>query len=131
MIVSVDPASPVPLFEQLRSQIELLIVCGQLPVGSQLPAIRHLATDLGLARGTVAKVYESLARDGLVEASGRNGTVVTAAARADGPTAAFTHAVEQLAMVATQLQLPVEHVQQAVAESMERIGRSTSPFGTG
>jgi len=120
VIVSVDPSSPVPLFEQVRSQLELLIVCGQLPVGSQLPAIRHLATDLGLARGTVAKVYESLARDGLVAASGRNGTVVMGPARPDATAAAFTQAVEQLATVATQLQLPVEHVQQAVSEAIER-----------
>jgi DNA-binding transcriptional regulator YhcF (GntR family) len=67
VVVQVDPASAVPVFEQLRAQIERLIVSGQLPVGSTLPPIRHLATDLGLARDTVSKVYEALARDGLVE----------------------------------------------------------------
>jgi DNA-binding transcriptional regulator YhcF (GntR family) len=38
-----------------------------------------LAADLGLARGTVAKVYEQLARAGLVLSAGRHGTVVAPA----------------------------------------------------
>ena len=76
MIVHVDPASPVPVFEQLRGQIERLVVTGILAPGAALPTIRDLATDLGLARGTVARVYDELARDGLVETRGRHGTRV-------------------------------------------------------
>ena len=62
MIVQVDSASPVPVFEQLRAQIERLIVSGQFAPGAKLPPIRHLAADLGLARGTVNKVHDALAR---------------------------------------------------------------------
>ena len=76
MIVQVDPGSPVPVFEELRAQIERLIASGQLAVGDSLPPIRQPAADLGLARGTVNKVYEALARDELVETAGRNGTTV-------------------------------------------------------
>lgn len=76
MIVRVDPASAVPVFEQLRVQIERLILSGELPPGSHLPTIRHLAADLALARGTVARVYDVLAREGWVRSAGRRGTVV-------------------------------------------------------
>ncbi|MDR1441515.1 MAG: GntR family transcriptional regulator [Bifidobacteriaceae bacterium] len=76
MILRVDPASDLPLGAQLKDQISLLIRSGELPSGARLPAIRHLATDLGLARGTVAKAYEQLAQDGLVKSGGRHGTVV-------------------------------------------------------
>lgn len=71
----------MPVFQQPRAQIERLIVCGQLVGGATLPPIRRLATDLGIARGTVNKVYEALARDGLVRTAGRHGTVVQLVAR--------------------------------------------------
>lgn len=108
MIVQVDPRSPVPVFEQLRSQIERLIASGQLAAGAKLPPIRHLATDLGLARGTVNKVYEALARDGLVETAGRHGTTVLdhpgrRPADADAVAAELGPAADALAVVAHQL----------------------------
>ncbi|MCL2784619.1 MAG: GntR family transcriptional regulator [Propionibacteriaceae bacterium] len=106
MIVSVDLTSPVPVFEQLRSQIELQILAGQLRPGHQLPAIRHLAADLGLARGTVAKVYEALVRDGLVTAAGRHGTVVAYRHNEEQEAQAkivLNAAVEQLVLLSRQL----------------------------
>jgi len=116
MIVSLDPASPVPLFEQLRAQITRLIVSGEMRPGTQLPAIRYLATDLGLARGTVAKVYETLARDGLVISSGRSGTVVAPTpqhARALEPDD-LTRAAQHVALIARQMGLPTEAAMQAI-----------------
>jgi DNA-binding transcriptional regulator YhcF (GntR family) len=82
MIVTVDARSAVPPYEQLRSQVRELVLTGSLGAGSQLPPIRQLARDLGLAPGTVARAYAELERDGLVVARGRHGTVV-----ADGSTA--------------------------------------------
>jgi len=107
MIVSVDVTSALPVFEQLRSQIALQILAGQLPPGHQLPAIRHLAADLGLARGTVAKVYETLTRDGLVTANGRHGTIVTPPTpqHQGHATAVVTEAADRLATLSRQLGL--------------------------
>lgn len=82
MIVTVDARSAVPPYEQLRSQVRELVLTGSLGAGAQLPPIRQLARDLGLAPGTVARAYAELERDGLVVARGRHGTVV-----ADGATA--------------------------------------------
>ncbi len=64
MIVQVDPASPVPVFEQLRAQIERFIASGQLAVGSTLPPIRHLvARQLGLDAADVHRAVDrALAR---------------------------------------------------------------------
>jgi DNA-binding transcriptional regulator YhcF (GntR family) len=112
VIVRVDHASPVPIFEQLRSQIARLIVSGQLAAGTRLPAIRHLATDLGTAPGTVAKVYEALAREGLVVSARRHGTTVAELPRSDGAAAEASAAVEQaadaLALIARQGNLDLE-----------------------
>lgn len=82
MILDVDTASPVPAYEQLRSQLAGLIASGQLPIGHRLPTIRQLSADLGLAPGTVARVYRELEAAGFVSSRVRHGTVVLAAPRA-------------------------------------------------
>lgn len=74
--VSIDPNSPVPPFEQLRSQLDRQIRGGVLPPGSRLPTVRQLATDLALAKNTVVRAYRALEHDGLVAGDRRRGTVV-------------------------------------------------------
>lgn len=121
MIVQVDPASPVPVFEQLRAQIERLIVSGQLPVGGTLPPIRHLAADLGLARGTVNKVYDALARDGLVETAGRHGTVVRRATPVTAAASDLDDAAGSLALVARQLGIGAADVHRALDRALAQL----------
>lgn len=77
MILSVDPDSPVPPYEQIRSQIASMATVGLLRHGARLPSIRQLANDLGVAGGTVARAYRTLEQDGVVATRGRHGTVVT------------------------------------------------------
>jgi len=76
VIVRLDPASPAPASEQLVTQIAAAIRGGEVQAGTRLPTIRGLATDLGLAPGTVARAYAELERDGWVHTQGRRGTVV-------------------------------------------------------
>lgn len=120
MIVSVDPGSPVPVFEQLREQIERLIVSGALPPGARLPTIRHLAGDLGLARGTVQRVYEELARDGLVRTGGRHGTTV-AEHRPSADDDAVARAADRLALVGLQAGLAAADLREALDAAMARL----------
>ncbi len=47
-------------------------------MGAQLPTIRQLAADLGLAANTVARVYRELEIEGLVASRVRHGTTVVA-----------------------------------------------------
>jgi DNA-binding transcriptional regulator YhcF (GntR family) len=130
LIVRIDATSPVPVGEQLRAQIERLVVSGQLPAGARLPAIRHLAADLGLARGTVAKAYEQLARAGLVVSAGRAGTVAAASAgRADR--AALDVAAEQLVLVAKQMGARSVEAHQAVDSAWRRFGAPAGSASVG
>ena len=64
--VSLDTASPVPPFEQIRSRVAELIVSGTLASGERLPAVRQLAGDLRVAPGTVARAYKELETAGLL-----------------------------------------------------------------
>jgi DNA-binding transcriptional regulator YhcF (GntR family) len=80
MIVEVDTDSAVPPYEQIRHQLATMIGTGVLDAGAQLPPIRQLAADLGLATNTVARAYRELESDGLVVSRVRHGTTVAHAA---------------------------------------------------
>jgi len=61
---------------------------GRLPPGTRLPSSRALATDFGLARGTVTQAYEQLVAEGFLTARPRSGVEVAARpvpARTAGP----------------------------------------------
>lgn len=78
-MITIDPNSAVPPFEQVRGGLAQQINDHTLAVGTKLPTVRQLATDLGLAANTVARAYRELEEAGLVETRGRAGTFVGAA----------------------------------------------------
>jgi DNA-binding transcriptional regulator YhcF (GntR family) len=75
--LTVDTASPVPPYEQIRAQLAQLIQHGLLAPGDRLPPVRQLAADLGLAVGTVARAYRELEQSGQVRSRRGAGTTVT------------------------------------------------------
>ena len=83
MNLAIDTGSPIPPYEQIRSQLQAMVDGGALVEGTRLPPIRQLAGDLGLATNTVARAYRELELEGLVQARGRHGTVVTGRAAMD------------------------------------------------
>lgn len=122
MILRIDPAAALPVIEQIRRQITRLVVSGQLAVGDQLPPIRQLAADLELARGTVARAYELLERDGVVETMGRHGTRVRSRGTPTRPGAALERAADDIAVVGHQLGESLETVVSAVEAAWRRLG---------
>jgi GntR family transcriptional regulator/MocR family aminotransferase len=88
---SIQPELLVPLERgagrSLRSQVEerlrSAIRAGTLVPGSQLPATRVLARDLGLSCGLVVEAYAQLAAEGYLDARPGGTTRVTATARRD------------------------------------------------
>lgn len=67
-----DHSRQTAVFERLRHGI----LTGTLPPGARLPATRHLAEELGVARQTVVLAYERLAAEGYVRARMGSGTYV-------------------------------------------------------
>lgn len=105
--VSIDARSPVPPFEQIRTQLVSQINCGALLAGTRLPTVRRLAADLGLATNTVARAYKELEAAGLVTTGRRAGTVVSAtgdAVRQEAHTAAqeFARRMRQLGVTRSE-----------------------------
>ncbi len=76
MIVTIDPRSATPPFEQLRVQVRDAVASGALTGGAKLPTVRALAEELGLAVNTVARAYRELEADGIIETRGRAGSFV-------------------------------------------------------
>lgn len=100
-MIVVDPASPVPPFEQLRAQLVDDISSQELAPGARLPTVRRLAEELGLAPGTVARAYRELENAGFIETRGRHGTFVAprgdaATRQAQRAAAAFAEQVRAL-----------------------------------
>lgn len=74
--LEVDLTSGVPAYEQIRTQVVAHVAAGRLRAGDRLPTIRALATDLGLAPGTVARAFRELELAGVVVTRRRSGTVI-------------------------------------------------------
>ncbi len=73
---TLDRKAKSTLAEQVRSRIAEAILDGALSPGSRLPSWRDLASQIGVARGTVRQAYNDLADAQLVLAEGARGTRV-------------------------------------------------------
>jgi GntR family transcriptional regulator / MocR family aminotransferase len=76
--VSVDPGATVPLHRQVYADLRNAIVRGRLAPGTQIPATRLLASELGLSRTTIASAMDQLRAEGYVVGRERAGTFVAA-----------------------------------------------------
>lgn len=60
----------------ISESVETAVRTGRLAGGAELPSVRALAHDLGVAPGTVAAAYRALRERGVIETRGRSGTSV-------------------------------------------------------
>jgi DNA-binding GntR family transcriptional regulator len=66
----------VPLYVQIRREIEAKIRAGGLPPGARLPTEKDLSTQYGVSRATAQRVLNDLAEAGLAIRRRRHGTFV-------------------------------------------------------
>jgi GntR family transcriptional regulator len=66
----------MPLYQQIEEQLDALIVSGELPSGTTLPAERQLAESLGISRATVQRAYKALQQRQMLLPQGRLGSIV-------------------------------------------------------
>lgn len=83
MEIVIDIEGQAPLFAQLIEQIKEAVLNDKVAPGDPLPSIRQLANDLDLNNKTVAKAYQLLERDSVIETKGYRGTFIHPNAKAN------------------------------------------------
>ena len=76
MLITLDNASSVPLYQQIVDQIRGKILAGELQPGDALPSIRQLAADLLISVITTKRAYQDLEAEGLIQTRPGRGTFV-------------------------------------------------------
>lgn len=84
MLLLLDLAGDVPIYQQIRNQIVVGIASGELKPGEKLPTIRALAEQAGVNMMTVNKAYALLKQEGYITADRRGGTVVADVGKTGG-----------------------------------------------
>jgi len=76
MQIRIRRQSGVPVKEQIRAQIELAMLSGELPRGSRLPPIRTWARKLNVHANTISAAYRALSASGHVVVRSGSGVYV-------------------------------------------------------
>jgi GntR family transcriptional regulator len=77
-VFHVDLTDPTPVEEQLVRTVRSAVGAGQIAPGDQLPTVRQLSVELRVGANAVARAYEELERQGIIETRQGVGTVVRA-----------------------------------------------------
>jgi DNA-binding transcriptional regulator YhcF (GntR family) len=80
MQLRISPSDPVPIYQQIVSQVKYLVASGRLAPDEELPPIRALAEQLVINPNTVARAYRELEQAGIVVKKRTSGTYVSGAA---------------------------------------------------
>ncbi len=65
--ILINTKSPIPIYEQIKRRIKLLILSGCLNEGDKLLSIRELSSKLKVNPNTIVKVYYQLENEGFIE----------------------------------------------------------------
>ena len=66
MLIRIDYQDSRPIYEQIASGFEKLILSGVIEADEQMPSVRSLAVELSTNPNTVQKAYAQLERDGFI-----------------------------------------------------------------
>jgi len=74
--MEIQQNSPIPLYVQIKEQLEFQIRDGVYPIGSRLPSERELAQIFKVSRMTARQALQFMAQEGIVDSSTGKGTYV-------------------------------------------------------
>ena len=116
---TVDPKSPLPIYEQLVTQIIRAIARGVLRWGGQMPSVRDLASTLLVNPNTVSRAYQELeSRDFIVTMRGK-GSFVSDLPLDQVKQAAIQEHITTLCLVANELSISNEELYQLLIQHRE------------
>ena len=75
-MIRLDNRSSKPLYEQIIEQIKYNVIKGYLQPGDAIPSVRKMALELSVTPATVAKAYQELERQKVIETIRAKGTFI-------------------------------------------------------
>ena len=75
-MIQLDYKSSKPIYEQIVEQMKFNVMKRYLNPGDAIPSVRKLALELKITPGTVAKAYQELERQGVIETIRGKGTFI-------------------------------------------------------
>ena len=78
MDIIISNMTDAPIYEQIKEQIKLMILNGDLKEGDALPSMRLLAKELRISIITTKRAYDELEREGYIESFTGKGSFVKA-----------------------------------------------------
>ncbi len=75
-MIQMDYKSSKPIYEQIIEQMKFNVMKKYLSPGDAIPSVRKLALELKITPGTVAKAYQELERQGVIETIRGKGTFI-------------------------------------------------------
>ena len=75
-MILLDLKSNTPIYEQIVEQMKFNVMKGYLKPGDTIPSVRKLALELKITPGTVAKAYQELERQEIIETIRGKGTFI-------------------------------------------------------
>jgi GntR family transcriptional regulator len=120
----VDFRPGVSLWEQVVYAAKKAMISRQMRPGDPFPSVRVLSKELKINPNTAHKVVTQLMAAGLLEGRPGIGTVVTELpeARRIERTQLLGHEIEQLAVEAKKLGIPLEDVVASISEHWRKLG---------
>ncbi|WP_044303554.1 GntR family transcriptional regulator [Rhodopirellula sallentina] len=76
MFFTVDPSNGVPIYSQIVRQVKFAVAERTLRPGQLLPSVRQLSQQLAVNPNTVARAFQELQSEGVIETLRGRGVVV-------------------------------------------------------
>jgi GntR family transcriptional regulator len=76
MWFDIDLRADTPIYQQLVEGVKKAVATGILQAGDKLPSVRELSTQITINPHTIAKAYQELEREGIIETRRGRGTFV-------------------------------------------------------
>ena len=124
MILDIDFHSGVPIYRQIVTQVQRLILSGILGEGHQMESVRDLSGRLKVNPMTISKAYSILESEGLLQRRRGIGLFVAPLAesrKASQGKALFDALLSDVAATAVQMDIDLQQVISGITEHYQKI----------
>jgi GntR family transcriptional regulator len=126
--LAIDTADPRPIEAQIADEVRRAVVLGTLRADDTLPPVRRLAAELRVNPGAVARAYQALEAQGVVQMRWGRGPVIAAPpAAGDDRAAMLRRTVDRALREARRNGISAHELADAVRAAADAAPASPSP----